>query len=327
MILITGGAGYIGSHLNKMLVSQGRETIVLDNLVHGHREFAKWGAFEQQDLADIDGLKAVFSTYPIHSVIHFAAYCYVHESMNNPALYYYNNVSGTLNLLRAMLEYDVQNIIFSSTCAVYGYALEVPLPETHHTSPINPYGRSKLMIEQILQDFNTAYGLNFAALRYFNAAGADPETEIGEWHEPETHLIPLVLDTALGKRAKLTVYGDTHNTPDGTCIRDYIHVNDLAKAHILMLDHLEKNGESRAINLGNGGGYSVREVIEIAEKVSGRSIPFVVGSANPGDPPQLVAAANTARSLLGWQPDFPTLEQIIGTAWAWHKRLYTDFKR
>jgi UDP-glucose 4-epimerase len=326
MILITGGAGYIGSHVNKMLASLGRETLVLDNLVHGHREFVKWGVFEHVDLDNPDALKKLFSKYPINSVIHFAAYCYVHESMDNPMKYYFNNVAGTLNLLRAMLEHDVQNIIFSSTCAVYGFALEVPLPETHHTAPINPYGRSKLMIENILQDFHAAYGLNHAALRYFNAAGADPDTEIGEWHEPETHLIPLVLDTALGKREKLTVYGDKHDTPDGTCIRDYIHVNDLAKAHILMLEYLEKGGESRAVNLGIGGGYSVREVIEIAEQVSGRPVPFVVGKANPGDPPQLVAAADTVRNLLGWSPEFPKLEQIIGTAWEWHKHLYKHLK-
>ncbi len=327
MLLITGGAGYIGSHMNKLASSLGRETLVLDNLVHGHREFLKWGDFVYQDLNDLEGLRKVFKTHPIEAVVHFAAYCYVHESMKDPGKYYNNNLTGTLNLLRAMLENDVDTIIFSSTCAVYGFALEVPLTEKHKKDPINPYGRSKYMIEQMLEDYSRAYGLKYACLRYFNAAGADVDTEIGEWHEPETHLIPLVLDTAMGKREKLTVFGNSHGTPDGTCIRDYIHVTDLAQAHVLMLEHLERNGGNYAVNLGNGDGYSILEVIEAAERISGKPVPYAYGEANPGDPPQLVAASESARSLLGWDPKHFGLDAIIGSAWEWHKRLYNEFKK
>ncbi len=326
MILVTGGAGYIGSHVNKLLHVQGRETIVLDNLVHGHREFAKWGVFEQLNLCDLDGLRALFKRYPISAVMHFAAFSYVRESMENPQKYYHNNLLGALNLLRVMGENNVQKIIFSSTCAVYGFATQIPLREDHPYAPINPYGRSKRMVEQIIEDYHEAYGVDYAFLRYFNAAGADADCEIGEWHTPETHLIPVALDAALGKRDRLTIYGNTHDTPDGTCIRDYIHVTDLALAHVQVLDYLRRGEGSLILNLGNGGGYSVKEVVETIERVTGLPVPHCIGEANPGDPPQLVAAASKAKSLLHWNPQFPALEQIVETAWNWHQRLYKEFK-
>lgn len=327
MILVTGGAGYIGSHVNKALAALGRETLVLDNLSNGHDSFAKWGVFEQADLLDAAALQQIFDIYPITGVMHFASFCYVRESMENPAKYYRNNLQGVLHLLDAMVAHDVPNIIFSSTCAVYGFATQVPLLEDHPLAPINPYGRSKRMIEQILADYSMAYGLQYACLRYFNAAGADPDCEIGEWHDPETHIIPVTLDAAMGKAPALTIHGGEHPTPDGTCIRDYIHVNDLATAHIKTLEYLEKGGESLAMNLGNGGGYSVRQVVETVERITGKSVPHSYGPANPGDPPQLVASAEHAKNLLDWRPKYPGLDAIVETAWAWHQRLYREFKQ
>lgn len=324
MIVVTGGAGYIGSHVNKELHNRGHETLVLDNLSRGHREFAKWGVFEEIDLRDLDGLRKLFKRYPISAVMHFAALSYVHESMSFPLNYYDNNLLGAMNLLRVMLENDVQDIIFSSSCAVYGFATQVPLREDHPYAPINPYGRGKRMVEQMLEDCRAAHGIRYASLRYFNAAGADPDCEIGEWHVPETHLIPLTLDAAMGLRERLTIYGDQHKSPDGTCVRDYIHVLDLAVAHILVLEHLKEKGESLALNLGNGDGYSVRQVVQTVERVTGRPVPHEIGPANPGDPPQLVAASERAKELLGWEPRYPKLEQIVETAWAWRKRLRAE---
>ena len=258
MILIAGGAGYIGSHANKILNKQGYETVVYDNLSRGHREFAKWGHFVLGDLADKDQLRLCFKTYPIEAVMHYCAFCYVGESVDYPAEYYRNNVVNTLNLLDVMVEYGLKYFIFSSTCATYGNPLKIPMTEDHPQQPINPYGKSKLMVEQILKDYDAAYGIRHVCLRYFNAAGADPEGEIGEWHEPEPHLIPLALQVAAGQREHLQIYGTDYETPDGTCIRDYIHINDLAAAHLLALEYLQKGAPSDAFNLGNGTGFSVK---------------------------------------------------------------------
>ncbi len=325
-ILITGGAGYIGSHVNKSLHCKGYETLVLDNLIYGHREFVKWGDFVCADLGDMEQLRLVFQTYSIDAVIHFAAYAYVGESIADPQKYYSNNVVNTLNLLSAMREYDVNVMVFSSTCATYGVPNEIPITETHPQLPINPYGRTKLMIETILSDFADAYGLRYVALRYFNAAGADPETEIGEWHEPETHLIPLVLDAAMDRRERIQVYGTDYDTPDGTCIRDYIHVTDLADAHILALRYLLQGGESAVFNLGNGNGFSVKEVIKCAERMTGQSIRVEESPRRAGDPPILVGSSQKIKKLLGWQPYYADLDLIVDTAWKWHRAMVSNLE-
>ena len=321
-ILIAGGAGYIGSHANKLLNSQGYSTVVLDSLVYGHREAALWGNFELSELGEIEQIRAVFKKYPIDAVMHFSAFTYVGESVTDPEKYYYNNVANTLNLLKVMREFGVKFFVFSSTCATYGIPQKLPLTEDHPQSPINPYGQTKLMVEHILRDYAAAYGLKFAALRYFNAAGASVDGEIGEWHEPETHLIPLVLDVALGRREAIDVFGTDYPTPDGTCIRDYIHVTDLSDAHILALEYLKRGGESRAFNLGNGSGFSVREVIETAERVTGRKIAVREVPRRAGDPPVLVGSNVLAKEKLGWDPQFADLQVIIETAWKWHQKLH-----
>jgi len=324
-ILVTGGAGYIGSHTVKYLSGLGMPLLVLDNLEHGHREFLKYGAeFILADLTDRKALSLLFTRYKIKAVIHFAAYAYVGESVNHPAKYYHNNVVGTLHLLDAMRTAGVHHIVFSSTCATYGVPTTSPIEEHHNQDPINPYGMSKLMIETIFADYAHAYGLRWCALRYFNAAGADPECEIGEWHDPETHLIPLVLDAALGLRPSIGVFGTDYPTPDGTCVRDYIHVNDLAQAHHLALRYLEAGGEPRAFNLGNGNGYSVFEVIESARRITGREIPVKLEPRRAGDPPALVGSAQQARSILGWTPHFAELDTIIETAWKWHLKRHAN---
>lgn len=319
MILIVGGAGYIGSHMNKMLARQGVETLVLDNLSCGHREAVRWGKFIEGDLADTALLDRIFSAYPVEAVFHFSAFINVGESVTAPAKYYENNVVNTLHLLDAMVRHNVQNFIFSSTCATYGEPERIPIVEEMRQWPINPYGWTKLMVERILADYHRAYGLNFCVLRYFNAAGADPEAEIGERHDPETHLIPLVLDAASGRRESISVYGTDYPTPDGTCVRDYIHVNDLAKAHILALAYIQKEGISADFNLGNGVGYSVRGVIEMVKQVTGREIKVIYGERRPGDPPELVGSSEKARRILGWQPEYD-LRAIIETAWRWHEK-------
>lgn len=322
-VLVVGGAGYIGSHTVKYLAARGVPTIVLDNLVYGHRSFVKWSDdFILADLADRDALKLVFERHHIRAVMHFAAYTYVGESVTDPGKYYRNNVVGTLNLLDAMRAAGVDTIVFSSTCATYGEPREVPISETHPQNPINAYGMSKLMIEEVLADYGRAYGLKSCALRYFNAAGADPDGEIGEWHDPETHLIPLVLDAALGRRADIGVFGTDYPTPDGTCLRDYIHVNDLAQAHHLALEYLEQGGASTAFNLGNGNGHSVNGIIECARRVTGRAIPVRYEARRAGDPPALVGTSERARQVLGWQPVFGDIETLLETAWQWHKRLH-----
>jgi UDP-glucose-4-epimerase GalE len=316
-VLVTGGAGYIGSHAVKLLVQRGYQTVVYDNLIYGHREAAPWGDFIEGDLHDTARLVQVLTEHQITDVMHFAAFAYVGESVQDPLKYYANNVAGTLSLLQAMRTAGVQHLIFSSTCAVYGIPQHPVLTEEHPLGPINPYGESKLFVERMLQACATAYGLRWISLRYFNAAGADPEGELGESHDPETHLIPLVLSVASGRRADVAIFGTDYDTADGTCIRDYIHVNDLADAHILALQGLDTDKAQTAYNLGNGTGYSVRQVIETAAHVTGRSIATQITPRRPGDPPCLVAAADKIRSALGWQPRYTDLPTIIATAWHW----------
>ena len=320
-VLVTGGAGYIGSHACKALAQAGYEPITYDNLVYGHDWAVQWGPLERGDIADRARLDAVLARYRPAAVMHFAAYAYVGESVDNPGKYYRNNVAGTLTLLEGLRDAGIDRVVFSSTCATYGVPETIPIPETHPQRPINPYGASKLMIEQILRDFEVAHGLRSIALRYFNAAGADPAGETGELHEPETHLIPLVLDAALGRRGHITIFGDDYATPDGTCIRDYIHVTDLAAAHVLALRALEQGAATTAYNLGNGRGFSVRAVIDCAERVCGRPIPATRGPRRAGDPPQLVGDAGRIQAELGWTPHYAELETIVATAWRWHQRL------
>ena len=320
MILIAGGAGYIGSHANKLFNQRGHATVIFDNLSYGHRSFVKWGDFVLGDLADCDQLRLCFRQYPIEAVMHFCAFAYVGESVADPAKYYRNNVMNTLNLLDAMREFHVPFIIFSSTCSTYGVPKRIPLTEDHPQTPINPYGWSKFMIEQILKDYEHAYGIKHVNLRYFNAAGADPDAEVGERHDPETHLIPLVLDAAAGKRPDVKIFGTDYDTHDGTCVRDYIHVTDLADAHILALDYLRNGGPSDSFNLGNGNGFSVREVIRMAENVTGTAIERIETNRRAGDPPVLIGSALKARNVLGWRPQFADLAKIIETAWRWHQQ-------
>ncbi len=320
-VLVTGGAGYIGSHACKALEAAGYSPVTYDNFRYGHRQAVRWGPLEEGDIGDRERLETVIRKYDPAAVMHFAAYAYVGESVENPAKYYRNNVAGSLTLLESMKNCGVDKIIFSSTCATYGMPEQIPIVEDHPQNPINPYGRSKLMIEWMLQDFAKAYGINFVSLRYFNAAGADPDGEIGEAHDPETHLIPLVLDVALGKRAHLDVFGTDYDTADGTCIRDYIHVTDLANAHVMALEYLFHDKQSTAFNLGNGHGFSVREVIETAGKVTGRAITCREADRRAGDPPVLIGSSEKIKRILGWQPLFKRLQDIITTAWQWHQKI------
>ena len=321
MILIVGGAGYIGSHLNKEISKKGIKTVIFDNLSYGHRDFVKWGTFEKGDLGNIEDIRSVFRKYPIEAVMHFAAFTYVGESVEDPQKYYLNNVKNTLNLLQVMLEENVKYFVFSSTCATYGNPVEIPITENHPQNPINPYGKGKLIVETVLKDYSDAYGLKYASLRYFNAAGADPDGDVGELHDPETHLIPLILDVAAGKREDIKIFGTDYDTPDGTCIRDYIHVTDLAEAHILALEYLQNGGKSDFFNLGNGNGFSVKEVIETARKVTGKNIKAAEADRRPGDPPILVGSSDKAKKTLNWNPKYDKLSKIIETAWNWHKNI------
>ena len=318
-ILVCGGAGYIGSHINKALHQEGYETVVFDSLIYGHREAVKWGTFVKGDLGNPDELEKVFSTYDIDAVFHFAAFTYVGESVEDPEKYYYNNVGNTLNLLKVMRKHGCNKIIFSSTCATYGEPEKLPLTEDMPQHPINPYGATKLMVERIFKDYHAAYGLEFVVLRYFNAAGADPDWEIGESHNPETHLIPLVLDAASGKRADIKVFGTDYDTPDGSCIRDYVHVTDLASAHLLALHHLEAGRGSDFFNLGNARGTSVLEVVESARRVTGRDFRATMTERRPGDPPKLVGSSEKAMRGLGWRPRFADIDVIVEHAWNWHQ--------
>ena len=316
-ILVTGGAGYIGSHTCKALAEAGLVPIVYDNLSSGHEWAVRWGPLEKGDILDRVRLDEVFKAYSPSAVIHFAAHAHVGESVEQPAKYYRNNVVGSLNLLEAMRDYGVRKIIFSSTCATYGIPQRVPIPDDHPQYPINPYGASKLMMERMLADFDAAHGLRSISLRYFNAAGADPDGEIGEDHDPQTHLIPLVLEAAGGEGSCITIYGTDYDTPDGTCIRDYVHVSDLAQAHVLALQVLQEGCQSSSYNLGTGKGFSVREVISTARSVTGRSIAVREGSRRPGDPSRLVADSSRAKRELGWTPQYGKLEPVIATAWNW----------
>lgn len=319
-ILVCGGAGYIGSHINKQLHQEGYETVVFDNLVYGHREAVKWGTFEQGDLSRIEEIERLFEKYLIEAVFHFAAYAYVGESVIEPEKYYYNNVTNTLNLLKVMRKYGCNRIIFSSTCATYGEPDRVPITEDMPQNPINPYGATKLMMERIFRDYHTAYGLEFVVLRYFNAAGADPEGEIGESHNPETHIIPLVLDAASGRREEIKVFGTDYDTEDGSCVRDYIHVYDLATAHLLALHYLERGEESDFFNLGNERGTSVLQVIESVRKVTGREFKVTLTERRPGDPAKLVGSSQKAQRILGWTPVYGEIDKIVEHAWKWHER-------
>jgi UDP-glucose 4-epimerase len=324
-IVVTGGAGYIGSHAVALLRSRGHEVIVLDNLSTGHREAVPSDCLVQCDLADGAAIERVLRERQPEAVMHFAAFCYVGESVQDPAKYYRNNVVGTLNLLDAMRSAGVNRIVFSSTCATYGIPSRVPITEDEPSKPVNPYGFTKLAIERALTDYGHAYGLGAIALRYFNASGASANGALGEDHEPETHLIPLVLQVALGQRPSVQVFGTDYPTPDGTCIRDYIHVEDLADAHLRAIERV-RPGQFQAFNLGTGRGYSVREVIELSRKITGRPIAIVEGPRRAGDPPALVAAADKARRELGWNPHYVTLDTTIQTAWNWHREHPNGFK-
>ncbi len=319
-ILICGGAGYIGSHVNKILNQEGYNTIVFDNLACGHKEAVKWGELIVGDLSNQESINTVFDKHDIDAVFHFAAYAYVGESVNNPEKYYYNNVSNTLNLLHAMKEHGCDKIVFSSTCATYGEPERVPITENMPQNPINPYGATKLMVERILKDYNLAYDLQFVVLRYFNAAGADPDGEIGESHDPETHIIPLVLDAASGLRPDVKVFGTDYDTPDGSCVRDYIHVSDLASAHILALHHLEAGKASDYFNLGNEKGTSVLEVIDSVKRVTERNFTVIHTDRRSGDPAKLVGASSKAKSILGWKPRYEEIDTIVAHAWKWHEK-------
>jgi UDP-glucose 4-epimerase len=316
-ILIVGGAGYIGSHMVKMLLEHGHRVIVYDNLSSGYRDAVLGGTFIKGDLADKEKLDDVFARLMPEAVMHFASHIQVGESMLYPSKYYLNNFTNTLNLLDSMVKYQVRNFIFSSTAAIFGEPEYAPIDEMHPKNPVNPYGRSKLMVEQVLADYDRAYGLKSVCLRYFNAAGADPEGMLGERHEPETHLIPLVLQAVSGKRANIQVFGRDYDTPDGTCIRDYVHVVDLCAAHLLALGKLMATSVSCQYNLGNGTGFSVQEVINAAEYVTDTVVSVVEGSRRAGDPAILVADATLARSELGWTPQYTDLEEIIAHAWQW----------
>ncbi|MDR2161690.1 MAG: UDP-glucose 4-epimerase GalE [Desulfovibrio sp.] len=317
-ILLAGGAGYIGSHAALALQAAGYEVLVFDNLSTGHREFLRFGRQVTGDLADRATLAKVFATNNILAVMHFAACAYVGESVTDPAKYYRNNVANTLNLLEAARDHGVRHVIFSSTCATYGLPQHLPLREDHPQNPVNPYGRTKLAVEWMLRDFAGAYAMNFCSLRYFNAAGAAPAgTGIGEWHEPETHLIPLALQASLDPARPLRLFGADYATQDGSCVRDYIHVCDLAEAHILALEWLLAGGKSAAFNLGNGRGYSVREVLACAAKVTGLPPAVEEAPRRPGDPDVLVGDAGRAMAELGWKPVRADLEQIVGSAWEW----------
>ena len=317
-VLVTGGAGYIGSHTAKALARAGHEPLVLDNLTSGHRWAVKWGALLEQDLGDTAALLQVLRKERIEAVMHFAASLLVGESVRDPRKYFWNNVVNTLRLLDAMMEAGVKLIVFSSSAAVYGEPEKVPIPEDHPTKPVNPYGETKLMMERALKWYGDAYGVRWMALRYFNAAGADPDGELGEDHDPETHLIPLVVQAALGRRPRVEIFGTDYTSPDGTAIRDYIHVTDLADAHVRALEHLARDGSSGPLNLGTGQGHTVREVIAAVEKIA--PVPVREAPRRAGDAPSLVADSRHASSVLGWTPQRSSLEEIVRSAWAWHSK-------
>ncbi|MES2900795.1 MAG: UDP-glucose 4-epimerase GalE [Pseudomonadota bacterium] len=323
-ILVVGGAGYIGAQMVKRLVAASYRPIVLDNLSGGRRESVKCGQLVVADVGDAGVLEALMQAFEFDAVMHFASFIQVGESVADPARYYDNNVGNTVRLLSAMVRHKIRRFIFSSTAAIFGEPHYVPIDEKHPKEPINPYGRSKWMVEQILSDFDRAYGVRSSCLRYFNAAGADPDGETGECHEPETHLIPLVLQVASGRRGAINIYGENYETADGTCVRDYIHVADLADAHLLALEALLDGGPSTRYNLGNGAGYSILDVIGAAERVTGSTIKRESGPRRPGDPPVLVADASLAKAQLRWRPQFASLDTIIEHAWQWERQHFAD---
>ena len=316
-ILVTGGAGYVGSHAVRLLQRAGHEVWVYDNLCLGHRAACPAGRLIEGDLADRPRLTAALREHGVEAVMHFAAFALVGESVSDPAKYYQNNVLGSLSLLDAMRTAGVSRLVFSSTTATYGAPENIPIREDEPQRPINPYGFSKLVVERALADYAQAYGLAYAALRYFNASGASPQGDLGEDHDPESHLIPLVLQVALGQRERITIFGNDYPTPDGTCIRDYVHVDDLGEAHVKALERLEP-GRGLLLNLGTGRGYSVQEVIEACRRATGHAIPAVVGPRRPGDPPELVADSTLARHVLDWAPRYADIDAIVETAWRWH---------
>jgi UDP-arabinose 4-epimerase len=317
-ILVTGGAGYIGAHACKALQKAGYQPVVYDNLVHGHRSFVRWGPFEHGDILDFERIDAVLRKHRPDAVMHFAGFAYVGESVACPEKYYQNNITGSLTLLEAMQRNKINKIVFSSSCTTFGNPEKLPIAESHTQKPLNPYGNTKLAVEAMLKDFDTAYGLKSITLRYFNAAGADPDGEVGENHNPETHLIPLVFRAGELGGPPLIVFGDDYATPDGSCIRDYIHVADLAEAHVLALAALKRSMRSNAYNVGNGIGHSVKEIVAAAEKVTGRKISIEIGPRRMGDPPRLVSDSQKAQRELGWRPKYGDIEIILQHAWAWH---------
>ena len=321
-ILITGGAGYVGSHCAKALAAAGHEGVVFDNLLFGHREFVRWGPLIEGDIRDAAALDDIFSTYRFDAVMHFAALAYVAESVTAPGRYYDVNVDGTRTLLDAMVRAGVHSIVFSSSCAIYGEPDTIPISERTVLNPINPYGFTKLVCEHMMDDFGRAHGLKSARLRYFNAAGADPTAEIGEDHDPETHLIPLVLDAASGRRPDVTVFGTDYPTPDGTAVRDYVHVCDLARAHVMALAAPARQGDTIAVNLGTGRGVSVRQVVDTVRHITGHGVIARDAPRRAGDPPALVADPKKAREVLGWAPQHSDLAAIITDAWRWHNKRF-----
>jgi UDP-glucose 4-epimerase len=327
-VLVVGGAGYIGSHCVRQLIAAGHRPVVLDNLVFGHRAAVDSEVpFYSVNLGNESEVGKVLRKEKIDIVMHFAAYAYVGESVTDPLKYYFNNVAATLHLLRCMIGSGVKKFVFSSTCATYGIPDKMPLVETMPQAPINPYGQTKLDVEIALKSFASAYGLSFAAFRYFNAAGAAEDGWIGEQHNPETHLIPLVIDVAMGKRENVQVFGTDYPTPDGTCLRDYVHVDDLSRAHIAVFDKLEKPGTALFYNLGTGTPTSVLEVIHAVEKVTGKKVPYVTSPRRAGDPPALYADSTKAKTELGWEPKYTTIEPIVATAWKWHSEHPNGFKK
>ena len=319
-VLVAGGAGYVGSHTCKALARAGRLPVVLDNLSQGHRAFVPWGPLIEGDIRDRVLVERTVREHRIGAVVHLAAFACVGESMRDPGKYFDNNVAGSLALLDALQRCGVDHIVFSSTCATYGVPESLPIGDRHAQRPANPYGESKLFVERALRWYGTAHGLRSVALRYFNAAGADPEGELGEEHDPETHLIPLAIGAALGRRGPLEIYGNDYPTPDRTAVRDYVHVTDLAEAHVRALEYLDAGGESSAFNLGTGRGYSVREVVAAVERIAGRELPRRECAPRPGDPAILVAEPGHSRARLGWRPRHSDLDTMIATAWRWHTR-------
>lgn len=322
-ILVTGGAGYIGSHTCKALAAAQYVPIVLDNLSTGHAWAVKWGPLVTGEISDVELVLKTVKRFEIQATIHFAAHAYVGESVKEPRKYFENNVSNTLSLLNTLLDADVKKFVFSSSCATYGIPHQLPIAEDHAQNPINPYGASKFFVEKILESYGQAYDLRYACLRYFNAGGADPEGELGEVHQPETHLIPLVIAAALGRNQMVKIFGTDYDTKDGTAVRDYIHVSDLADAHVKALDHLLAGGQSLKVNLGTGQGHSIRDVISAVELLSQRAVPFVEGPRRPGDPPSLIANPKRGQTLLDWKPLRSDLGTIVQTAWLWHRKRNT----